>query len=69
MNHEPCNGCHDLVQKPMNFDDVAIVCIKRNDYRIRFWYMSKDDAINLMNNSNFKIVDHYKFFSLYVKDG
>ena len=36
----------------MNFNDVAIVSIKRNDYRIHFWYMSKDDAINIMKNSN-----------------
>ena len=23
-----CNGCHDLIQKAMNFNDVAIVFIK-----------------------------------------
>ena len=23
-----CNGCHDLIQKAMNFNDVAIVSIK-----------------------------------------
>ena len=45
-----CNGCHDLMQKAMNFNDVAIVSIKGNDYRIHFWCMSKDDAINIMNN-------------------
>ena len=33
-----CNGCRDLMQ--------------RSDYRIHFWYMSKDDAINIMNGSN-----------------
>ena len=25
-----CNGCHDLMQKAMNFNDVAIVSIKGN---------------------------------------
>ena len=30
------------------FNDVAIV--KENDYRIHFWYMSKDEAIGNMNN-------------------
>ena len=35
-----CNGCHDLMQKAMNFNDVAIVSVKGNDYRIHFWYMS-----------------------------
>ena len=54
FNYEPflCNGCHDLMQKAMNSNDVAIVSIKGNDYRIHFWYMSKNDAIVLMTNSN-----------------
>ena len=34
----------------MNFNDVVIVSIKENDYRIHFCYMSKDDAINIMEN-------------------
>ena len=46
------NGCHDLMQKAMTFNDVAIVSIKGNDYRIHFWYMTKDYAINKMKNSN-----------------
>ena len=29
----------------MSFNDVAIVSIKGNDYRIPFWYMSKNDPI------------------------
>ena len=36
----------------MNFNDVAIVSFKGSDYRIHFWYMGKDDAINIMNNYN-----------------
>ena len=47
-----CNVCHGLMQKGMNFNDVATVYIKENAYRIHFWYMSKDDAISIMNNSN-----------------
>ena len=47
-----CDGCHDLMQKAMSFDDPAIVSIKGYDYRIHFWYMSKDDAISIMHNSN-----------------
>ena len=56
FNYEPylCNGCHDLMQKAMNFTDVGIASIKENDYRIHFWYMSKNDAIVLMTNSNLK---------------
>ena len=40
------------MQKAMNFDGVTIVSVKRSDYRIHFWYMSKDDTINIMKNSN-----------------
>ena len=36
----------------MNFNDVAIVSIKGIDYRIHFWYMSKDEAISVMCNSS-----------------
>ena len=42
------------MQKAINFNDVAIVSIKGSDYRIHFWYMSKNDAIFLMTNSNLK---------------
>ena len=45
----------------MDFNYVAFVSIKRSAYRIHFWYMSKDDAINIMKNSDLKKVDHYKF--------
>ena len=47
-----CNGCHNLMEKDMNFNNVAIVSDKGNDYRVHFWYMNKDDATNVMKNSN-----------------
>ena len=47
-----CTGCHDLMQKAINFNDVAIAAVKRSDYRIYYWYMSKNDAISIKNNSN-----------------
>ena len=37
------------MQKAVSFKDVAIVYIKGSAYRIHFWYMSKNDAINIMN--------------------
>ena len=30
----------------------ATAYVKGNAYRFLFWYMSKDDAINLMNGPN-----------------
>ena len=36
FKHEPylCNGCHNLMQKAMSFNNV---CVKGNAYRIHFW--------------------------------
>ena len=53
FKYEPylCNSCHDLMQKAMSFNNVATVYVKRNAYRIHFWYMDKNDAINIMNGS------------------
>ena len=36
----------------MSFNNIAILYIKGNAYRIHFWSMSKDDAINIMNGYN-----------------
>ena len=54
FKHEPyhCNGYHDLMQKAMGFNNIAIIYVKGNAYRIHFWYVSKDAAINIMNGSN-----------------
>ena len=38
--------------KAMSSKNVAIISIKGNDYRIHFWYISKNDAIVLTTNSN-----------------
>ena len=39
------------MQKTASFNNIAIADVKRSTYRIHFWYMSKDDAIKIMNNS------------------
>ena len=36
----------------MSFNNVSIVYVKWNAYGIHFCYVSKDDAINIMKNSN-----------------
>ena len=40
------------MQKAMSFNNVAIVHVEGSAYRIHFWYMSKDDAIDIINGSN-----------------
>ena len=36
----------------MSFNNIAIVSIKGNAYKTNFWYMCKDDPINIINGSN-----------------
>ena len=66
-----CNDCHDLMQKAVSFNNVAIVYAKGSACRIYFCYMSKDDAINIMNGSN--LVDKEGvlqfFFIIYKNEG
>ena len=40
------------MQKGISFNDVAIIYVKGSAYRIHFWYVSKDNAISIMNNCN-----------------
>ena len=49
LNYQPylCNGCHDLMIKTISFNNVAVVSAKG----IHFAFMSKNGAINLLNNS------------------
>ena len=44
--YEPylCNGCHNLMQKVMSFNDVVVVYIKGSPYRIHFWSCTKSDV-------------------------
>ena len=51
----------------MSFNDVAIIYVKGSAYRIHFWYMSKDDAISIMINSNSvdkKVVLYFFFITV-----
>ena len=47
-----CNGCHDLLMMSMNLSDVATLSIKGVDYRYIISVISKNEAINLMQNTD-----------------
>ena len=61
------NGCHDLLQKAMNFNGFAIIYVNGSAYRILFWYISKDDAINIINNSNLIDRKVFYYFFYYIQ--
>ena len=46
------NRCHDLVVMYMNLSDIAILNIKGSDYRCIISRISKNEAINLIQNAD-----------------
>ena len=45
-----CNKCHDLLMMSMDPSDIAILNIKGFDYRCIISGISKNEAINLIQN-------------------
>ena len=43
-----CNGCHDMNMKAVSLNNVAIVYGGNKVHRINFAFMSKNEAINLI---------------------
>ena len=48
------------MQTATTSNDIGISSIKRNNYRIYFWYMNKVETINGMNNTELKKVNFCK---------
>ena len=47
-----CNRCHDLLMWSTNLSDIAILNIKGSDSRCIIGLISKNEAINLMQNAD-----------------
>ena len=54
-----CDGCYNIIQKLIDFKNIAIVYVKKSAFRIYFMYMSEHEAKKLMNNSN--LIDKTRF--------
>ena len=46
-----CDGCYNIMQKSIDFKNIAIVYVKRIAYRINFKYMNKHKG-KILTNSN-----------------
>ena len=58
--------------KAMIFNDFSIFFVRGNDYRTDFWFLSKDQAINLLKNADltenlWNIIKHKKFIITYKR--
>ena len=55
------NRCHDLLMMSTNFSHIAILNIKVSDYPCIISLISKNEAINLMQNADLtEKAGHYK---------
>ena len=60
---EVCDGCHDLMEKAVSSNDVEIVSLKGNDYRIHlltFLTYRKDEEHLLRNVNLTEKIEYYK---------
>ena len=56
-----CNRWHDLLMIFMNLSDIAVLKIKGSGFRCIISFISKNKAINLMQNADLtKKVEHYR---------
>ena len=52
----------------MSFNDLVNVSVKENVHRIHFWYMSKDEAIDLLKNADLtEKVEYYEAYKFIVE--
>ena len=49
-----CEGCYNVMEKPIDLKNIAIAHIKKSTYRIYFSDMTKSEAKKLMANSNLR---------------
>ena len=45
------NGCHDMSLKAISLHNLCIGYNNGNAYRIKFAFMSKNDALNIIKNA------------------
>ena len=60
-----CDGCYNMMQKSIDFKNIAIVRFKKSVYRIYFLHMSKHEAKKLMTNSN--LIDKKIFYENFFR--
>ena len=46
-----CHKCHDLLTTAYELKNIAILNVKGVDCRCILWAISKNEAVNILNNS------------------
>ena len=62
-----CNKCHNLLMTAFELENIAILNVKGVDYRCILWGISKNDAVNIRNNSVLGNKDVFKWILVHIK--
>ena len=46
-----CNKCHDVLMTAYELKSIALLNVKWTDFRCILWGISRDEAVNRLNNS------------------
>lgn len=46
------DDCHDMTQKSVSFNDFAVPTVRRNDYRINFWFTTENKVLYRGKNTD-----------------
>ena len=46
-----CNKCHDVLMPACELKNIAILHVKGVDYRCILWAISKNETVNVLDNS------------------
>ena len=58
-----CDGYYNIMQKSVNFKNIAVFHFKKSAYRIYFLGMTKHEAKKLMANSN--LIEKKVFYNFF----
>ena len=62
-----CNKYHDVLMTAYELKNIAILNVKSVDYRCIFWGISRNEAVDILNNSVFEDRVFYKWILVQIR--
>ena len=62
-----CNKCHDVLMTAYELKNIAILNVKSVDYRCIFWGISRNEAVDILNNSVLEDRVFYKWILVQIR--
>ena len=62
-----CKKCHDLLMTAYALKNIVKLNVKGVDFRCILWGISRDEAVNWLNNSVLEVKVFYKLILMQIK--